>query len=63
MNETANSNPVIAKNNENGTNVKIKIIIRPENILNKKVDKILSRVCPAQIFAKSLIPKLPALAP
>ena len=62
MNETANSNPVIAKNNVNGTNVKIKIIIPPENILNKKVDKIFNNVCPATTLANNRIPNEKALA-
>ena len=63
MKETANSNPTNPMKIPKGIKVKTATTKLPENNLYKKVDKILSKVCPATILAKSLIPKLPALAP
>ena len=62
MNETANSNPAIARNRPKGTHVTINIKIPPENNLYKNVDKIFIKVCPAVMFAKSRIPNDKALA-
>ena len=62
INETANSSPIIAKNNPNGSKVSTNITIPAANILYKNVDNIFIKVCPATTLAKSLIPKEKALA-
>ena len=62
MNETANSNPAIARNRPKGTHVTINIKIPPENNLYKNVDKIFNNVCPATTFANNRIPNEKALA-
>lgn len=47
MNDTASSNPVIAKNKANGTNVTNATNNPPLNNWYKNVDKIFINVCPA----------------
>ena len=50
MNDTASSNPVIAKNKANGTNVTNATNNPPLNNWYKNVDKIFINVCPAVMF-------------
>jgi hypothetical protein len=60
--ETANSNPIKPIKIVKGIKVNNITINPPLNIWNKKVDKILSNVCPATILANNRTPKEKARA-